>query len=338
MKTSQLRLSAFVLILGLGVFSVEVLGQGGPSSVTGYVFTPERRPVAQVWVELKNDVNRIVGRIRTDGSGRYFFNNLFNGRYSIRVLPLGTGFMEQTEEFELTGIGSRGQPLPDNQQRDVYLKRQKSGSATPINNTVVFAQAVPKEAEDYYTNAVSEIERQRVKEGIEGLERAISTFPAYFLALQKLGTMRLIQGDFENAVKVFTEALAVNSRCYECWYGIGYAKYSLGKFSEAVSATEKALVESRESVEANLLLGMACRSTKNLICAEKALKWAVKASEGTSADAHWQLALLYGRDSIRYAEAAKELESYLKLYPEAPNKDTIKKLIKQFKDQSSKTE
>ena len=53
---------------------------------------------------------------------------------------------------------------------------------------------------------------------------------------------------------------------------------------------------------------------------------------------HWQLALLYGRDTNRFADAAKELESYLKIFPEAPNKDTIKKLIKQFKDRGANTE
>ena len=275
----------FALIIGLGVLSVKVQAQGGPSSVTGYIFTPERRPVAQVWVELRNDVNRVVGRMRTDGSGRFFFNNLFNGRYSIRALPLGTGFSEQTEEIELTGIGSRGQALPDNQQKDIYLRLRKSTGTVPGTNAVIFAQQVPKEAEDLYKSAIADLERQMVKEGIQGLEKAIAVFPTYFLALQKLGTMRLVQGEFEPAIKVLGEAVAINSRCYECWYGIGYARYSTGKFLEAVIAVEKALVERPESEEANLLMGMSCRMTKDYQRAEKALKLAVKASEGTSADA-----------------------------------------------------
>ncbi|MFZ1702535.1 MAG: tetratricopeptide repeat protein [Pyrinomonadaceae bacterium] len=339
MKTVRDRLLVLATVVFFGVLAGPVLAQNDArSSVSGFVFGPDRRPVSQIWVEIRNDLNRVVGRMKTDGSGRFFFNNLTNGRYQLKALPLGTGLLDQTEDVELAGIGSRGQSLPDNQQKDIYLKARKSSSAVPFQNAVIYAQTVPKDAEDLYKIAIEDLDRQKVREGIAGLERATAIFPTYFLALQKLGFLHLMQNEFQKANDLFDRALAVNTRCFDCWYGIGYAKYSTGKFADSVAALDKALVEAPESVEANLLMGMACRTTKEYEKAEKALKLAIKASDQTSPDAHWQLALLYGRDTKRYSEAAKELESFLKLSPDAPNKDDIKKLIKQFKDQAANAE
>ncbi|HQX54702.1 MAG TPA: tetratricopeptide repeat protein [Pyrinomonadaceae bacterium] len=335
MNRGRYRVSFLVVILFLFVSAATTFGQAdNRSSISGFVFGPDRRPVSQVWVELTNDINRTMGRVRTDVSGRYYFPNLPNGRYTVKALPYGTGLVEQSVDVELAGVGSRGQSLPDIQQKDIYLKARKESSKIPFQNAVVYAQDVPPAAAALYKSAIDDIDGQRPTEALVSLEKAVDTFPTYFLALQKLGYLRLTKGDYTTAIGIFERALAVQSRCFDCWYGIGYSKFTLKSFPEAVAATEKALVESPDSVEANLLLGMATRSTKEYEKAETALKRAIKASEGTSADAHWQLALLFGRDLNRYAEAAKELEAYLKVAPEAPNKEDIKKLIKQFRSKT----
>jgi len=274
-----------------------------------------------------------MGRVRTDGSGRFYFPGLANGRYTIKVLPLGTNLQEHSEDVELAGLGSRGQSLPDNQQKDIYLKSRR-GSATPFSNQVIYAQEVPKDAQSLYNYAVADLDNQRVDLGGAGLEKAIAAFPTYFAALLRLGTVRLAEQKFDPAITLFERALAVNQRCFDCYYGIAYSNYALRKYNDAIVSSEKALNETRDSIDANLLLGMAARNTKNHKKAEEALLRASKISDGRNGDVHWQLALLYGRDLERYAEAAKELELYLKASPEAPNKEDVKKLIKQFKDQA----
>ena len=307
--------------------------QGGRSSISGYVFDPAKRPVSQVVVELKNEFS-IVARITTDGSGRFYFTGLGHGRYTIVAKPLGTNLMQQSVEIELAGMGSRGQSIPDNQQKDIYLRPRPGAEAVPFQNVVVFAQDVPKEAEDQYKRGMDDLASQRVPSGIQALERAVAIFPDYFMALQQLGIVRLTQEDFSGAIETFSKALKINDRCFDCWYGVAYGKYSLSRFGEAAEASVKAAGIKPESVEANLLAGMTYRSLKDTAKAEQYLKAAAKAANGSSADVHWQLALLYGRDSDRYAEAAKELEAYLKASPDAPNKEDIKKLIKQFKDKA----
>lgn len=327
------RVSAICVIAVMLTLCVEAFAQANRSTISGFVFDPDRRPVGQVIVELASDFST-VGRTRTDGSGRFFFAGLPHGRYSIKVLPLGTGMMEQTEEVEIAGIGVRGQAVTDNVQKDIYLKLRKGANSVPFQNAVIYAQEVPKEAEDLYKNAVADLDDKRAQAGIEGLEKAVAAFPTYFMALQKLGIVRLTQERYEDASELFKRALAINDRCFDCWYGLGYADYSLKKYPESVSATEKAIAIKTDSIEGNILLGMSRRMTKDFPKAEQAFKQATKIADGTSPDAHWNLALLYGKDMNRFADAAKELELYLKAAPDAPNKEDIKKLIKQFKDKA----
>lgn len=329
------RRSCLLAVTLIFVCCAGIIAQNrGNSSVSGFVFDPDQRPVSEITVELMNEFNSILARIRTDGSGRFYFPGLGQGRFAIRVRPFGTGFIEQTVEIEIAGIGARGQAIADNVQKDIHLRLRRSATSIPFRNAVIFAQEVPKEAEALYKDAVSDLDGNRPQTGVISLEKAVAAFPTYFAALQRLGSVRLGEQRFEEAAAIFTRAIAVNDRSFDCWYGLAYANYSLRMYKEAGLAAEKAVFMKPASVEANLLLGMTQRSLKDLPAAEKTLKKAAKLSEGSSPDVHWQLALLYGKDMNRFSDAAKELEQFLDLSPDAPNKEEIKKLIKQFKDKA----
>ena len=320
----------------LTVATLSVTGQQRRSSISGFVFDPDRRPLSQINVELANEYNSVIGRVRTTGSGRYFFSGLPHGRYTVRALPLGTGFDEQSVEVEIAGIGAAGQLLADNIQKDIYLRLRKTNDVSPFRKSVVFAQEVPPEAETLFKDGAAELERKQVEAGAEKIEQALKVFPTYYDALHRLGIVRLVQERFSDAIELFSKALQVNERSFDCWYGLARASYSARKFSEAAVAAEKATVNRPESVEAHLLFGMSLRTLKEFSRAEKALKQAEKLAGSTAPDVHWQLALLYGKDQERFSDAAKQLEQFLVLSPDAPNKEDIKRLIKQFQDKARK--
>ena len=324
--------SLMTLALLCSVFAVS--GYAQRSTISGFVLGSDQRPISQVTVELRSEYNSVLSRIRTDGSGRFYFTNLVHGRYSVKALPFGTGYIESSIEVEITGTGARGQSVADNIQKDIYLRPRKNANAAPFKNAVIYAQEVPREAEVLYKDAVSDLERDRIQTGITSLEKAVEMFPTYFVALQRLGALRLAQEKFDDAILLFNRAIAVNDRSFDCWYGLAYAQYALRQYKESTVSAEKAVLIRPDSMEAALLLGMNQRISKDLVGAEKTLKKAVKLAEGTSPDVHWQLALLYGKDMNKFSEAAKELEQFLELSPDAPNKEDIKKLIKQFKDKA----
>ncbi len=319
---------ACVMLIGTAV----VHGQAGRSSISGFVFGEDRRPISDVWVELLNEYGMSITRVRTDGSGRYYFGGLGQGRFGVRVRPFGTIYDEATVDVEIAGIGVRGQALADNAQRDVYLKPRKNADSVPFRNETVFAQSVPKDAENAYNAAMKDIAAERGQDAVANLQKAIAIFPTYFAALHRLGTIWLANNDFKGSIAFFERAAAVNKDCFDCWYGIAFSQYALKDFDKAATAAEQAVLEKPGSYEANFVLGISYRKLKRFADAEKALIKAAKTASPQSPDVHWNLALLYYQDLKKNKEAAKELETWLKLSPEAPNKEDVKKLIQRLKE------
>lgn len=325
-------------VIGIGIFlipscAVPINAQASTqnrSTINGYVFGSRRIPVARVPVELLSDLDRVIGRTTTDDSGRYSFAQVPSGRLSIRVLPLGTEFEEQTLEVEISGVGLRGVPVPDNLQKDFYLKLRRNAPASI--NQVVFAQEIPEVARKQYKAAISDLERQRIPSGVDGLKRAVDTFPTYYLALERLGIEYVKQQKYDDARKSFLDAVKVNARSFRSWYGLAYSQYALKQPEAAIKAAEQALDVEQKSVITLFLLGISQRQAKQFVAAEKSLVQAKKLDGGNTPDIYWNLALLYAYNFRRYKDAANELELYLKANPSAPNAGIVKKLIKQFRE------
>ena len=86
-------------------------------------------------------MNSVIARAWTEASGQFRFNGVPSGRLSVLVIPSGTDYAQQSQEFEISGIGVRGQPLPDNIRVEFNLRPLKPSAAT--TNAVVLAQEVP---------------------------------------------------------------------------------------------------------------------------------------------------------------------------------------------------
>src|SRR5262245_50912794 len=78
----------------------------GRNSISGIIFVESRMPLAEVHVELLDELGTTITRTKTSGSGRYSFNGLSNGRFKIRVFPVGTDYMEQFQEVLLAAVSA----------------------------------------------------------------------------------------------------------------------------------------------------------------------------------------------------------------------------------------
>jgi len=321
-----------VLLLSVSVFVSSVSAQANRSSIGGMVFDEQRNPVREVQVELLNDFNSVIQRAKTDGSGRFIFRGISWGRFVIRILPLGTNFEEQTQDVEISGVGADGRPVADNVQVDIRLRVRRSRADVDQLTGVLFAQDVPLEARKLYETAILDLDSNKLEVGKAGLENAIKAFPTYYLALTRLGLLYIGEQKFEKAIDVLTQAIKVNERSFTGWYGLGYSAYSLNKPEAAIIAAQHALELEKNSVNALFILGLSQRLLKKYEAAEKSLVQAKKLDKGKTSEINWNLALLYAHNLKRYNDAANELETYLKNEPEAPNKEAVKKLIKQFRD------
>ena len=220
------------------------------------------------------------------------------------------------------------------------LRLRDGANRGPFNVPgAIFAQEVPDEAKKLYELGISELRQKNETAGFENLKKALDVFPNYFLALDRLGTEYAARGRtnpnyFEAARILLTKALEVNPRSFSSMFGLGFTQYHQGMLNEAVVNLERAITVYNDSSNAFLWLGIAQKRVGKLVQAEASLKRANELSKGKEADVHWQLGGLYN-DQKRYAEAAAELELFLKNKPDARDAEKIKQLIAQLKQKAA---
>jgi Tfp pilus assembly protein PilF len=311
----------------------------GRNSISGVVFGESRTPMVDTYVQLLDELGTTITQTRTNGSGRYAFYGLSSGRFKIKVFPVGTDYMEQIQEVLLSPVSAVPGSGADNQQIDFYLRLRDGANRGPFSVPgAIFAQEVPDEARKLYELGVSELRQKNEKEGFENLKKALDVFPNYFLALDRLGAEYAARGRinpnyFEAARILLTKALEVNPRSFSSMFGLGFTQYHQGMIKEAVDNLERAITVYNDSPNAFLWLGIAQKRVGKLVQAEASLKRANELSKGKEADVHWQLGGLYS-DQKRYAEAAAELELFLKNKPDARDAEKIKGLIAQLKQKA----
>ncbi len=302
-----------------------VVQTGFLNSISGHV-SDGRNALANLQVELLNDVDSVIQRTKTDSSGLFVFRRLSSGIFQVRVQTFGTSYIGQTKRVQLERTRAF-------EQVDFVLgsRNTASVSATP---GAVFVQEVPEQARKEFERGSELLQNaERRKEGVDTLKKAIDIFPNYFAALELLGTEYVKQREYEPAITVLTKAVEINRRGYQSLYALSVAQHSLKQLDPAVESMRRAINLNPGSVNANLWLGMLLRQTGKLSDAETYLKQADKLAESKSAEPHWQLALLFN-DLKRYKEAADELELFLKVQPNSKDTELIKKLIQRFRQQS----
>ena len=286
------------------------------------------------------NLGQTISQTRTTGSGRYAFYGLPSGRFKIRVFPVGTDYMEQIQEVQLAPVSAIPGSGAENQQVDFYLRLREGANAGPFGVPgAIFAQEVPDEARKFFERGVTELRQKKEKEGFENLKRALDVFPNYFLALDRLGTEYAARGRinasyFEAARILLTKAIEINPKSYSSIFGLGFTQYHQGMINEAVANMERAIGVYANSTNGHLWLGIAQKKAGKLVQAEASLKRANELSKGKEADVHWHLAGLYNEQK-RYAEAAAELELFLKNKPDARDAEKIKQLIAQLKQKAA---
>lgn len=334
LRTAALSAVCMVSITAFAALSASAQ-QSYRNTVNGFVFDSQRTPITQIPVEITNEVGQVLGRTKTDGSGRYFFGGLSSGRFTIRVLPFGTDFEEQAADVEIVNFVRQGSSTSDSAQKDFYLRSRRRNPESKSVTGTLFAQEIPAEAKKAYERGVSELDNNRPVQGMELLLQAVKIFPDYYLALERLGREYVALQKFDFARAAFLKTVSVNDRSFNGWYGLSYAAYALKDTKIGVPAALKAVELDSSSVDAYLMLGLANRQAKIFSESEKAFQQAKKLANGQNADVFWNLALLYANDMKRYKDAADELESYLKVSTDDSKKESVKKLIADFRQKAA---
>jgi tetratricopeptide (TPR) repeat protein len=326
------------MLLGAVAVCFSVNDTFAQNSISGLIFDVNRQAVSKIDVELLDEFERLLKSTKTNASGLYIFQGLGAGIYYIQVRTGGTNYRETKERVQLgqaNRVSASGTTGSESLQLNFTLQfENRNNNQTAFSNEVVFAQNVPREAEKFFENALKKLKDDKRDEALGELENALKIFPEYFLALEKIGYEYLAKAKFVEAAGAFARALEVNPKSFSAKSGRGIAEYKLGKMPEAAKTLEESIAMNQSSANSFLFLGKIYRELKEFEKAEAALKKAKDLAKNKLADVHWELALLYYYNLDRSAEAAAELELYLKAKPDAANKSQIEKLIKTMREKA----
>ena len=302
-----------LLVLGVLPARAAPTLQTNSNSISGHVSNDQRAPLADLRVELLNEVDSVIRTVKTDGSGLFVFRKLSDGTFHVRIQTSGTNYVSQTKRVELArphGFGAAFEEL------DFVLVTNDKGGRSQRPG-VVFVQEVPEAARKQFEKAYDLLNKSNKRvEALAALKSAIDLFPQYFDALELLGTEQVKDREYEAAIPALTKALQINSRAFASSFALGVAQYNLKQLEFAIESFRRAVSLNERSINANLWLGIALRQTTRPQEAEPYLKRADALADSKLPDAHWQLALLFNQLK-RYKEAADELETFLKVQPDS---------------------
>lgn len=319
-------LSIFLATLVLVVFAADARGQGvggtrglpgsssGNHTIQGKVYAPSGKPVSTALKVRLESPNTAVMQTVTDQDGNFNFPRLEAGDYRLTI--------EGGSEFENA-----------NEYASIYREASAGGRIVKL---AIFMKpkenfgSIHREAVDAYRKARELDQAGDSKKAIEYLNKALSIYPKFGLALNLLGVQYLKLGQADKAAETLDAAVKSSPDDFLPRLNYGIALLNQKKFDLAEEHLRAALAKNSAAPTAHMYLGITLMNLKRLDEAEKELLAAVSSNSNEIAPAHRYLGGIYWgmRD---YKRAADELETYLKMMPNAADAERTKAAIKDLR-------
>jgi Tfp pilus assembly protein PilF len=303
------------------------------NTIEGRVTTADNRPLSDMRVLLQNEGNSPVGSTYTDASGRFRFHNLISGNYTVEVEPGASEFQRQSQRVEVQTFMERSGEVF---RVDIVLVPRKSSNfAAPggnVNtNSVVFHQEVPEAAKKEYDKSLRLLEKDDFENATQCLKKAVELFPNYYDALELMGTQYVKRNDYKTALPLLIRAVQINKNGWNGFYSLGIAQVELNQRNEGIKSLKQSVALNPNSANANMRLGMVLAQDANAFSeAIQAFERVIKIVKDEIPQAYFYLGALYSRTG-QFKEAATAFQTFLNVYPQAGEKDKIKKMIEELK-------
>lgn len=279
--------------------------------ISGRVANTADKPVENVRVTLLSGRLAQTAVEYTDSSGRFMFENLPRGTYSVLAEPIGTEYEQQSVQVEINPYAPTDQGGSETIRIDFVLRQseKKHGKGPP---GAVFYQPVPEPARKEYRGAVESLRKGDFERAAASLRRATEIFPDYYAALELLGTEHVKRHEYQDALPLLSRAVELNRSDWRSFYALGLALIELKRPADAVIPLRHAVELNPDWAYTHLRLGIAiCLAENESGEATKELKEALRLGGDKLPEAHLYLAFIYDR-SGKYQEATAALEAYLR--------------------------
>jgi tetratricopeptide (TPR) repeat protein len=312
-------------------------GTGGSHVIQGHIYFPSgRRAEGSIQVKLQS-YNAGEISAMTDSSGSFTFGSLSPGSYTV-VVNAGDDYETAREAvFVDTDVKISNIPaIPTSRRYTVMITLQlKRDSANHAKASVVNAALaeVPESARTLYEKSLLLSQAGDTLKAIDSLKAAVSLYPKFPLALNELGVQYLKLGQAGKAVEPLKAAARLSPEAFTPKLNLGIALLEIQQFGEAETQLREAVARNASATTAHLYLGVVLTRLRNLPEAEKELRRAIDLGGKQLGLAHYYLGGIYWRKGD-YRNAADELETYLRLSPNARDTEKVRGTIKELRNKS----
>jgi Flp pilus assembly protein TadD len=304
----------------------ELTGTGGIHTIQGRIFFPSGPPSgeARLKVQLETSEGSTLSTL-TASDGSFRFGSLLPGTYTL-VVDVGGEFEVLRESLFIDR-----DKLPRVLTVPLYLREKVRGRAGDKPGVINAALAgVPAEARTEYEKALAATRNGQGVKAIEHLRAAVSLFPNFALAYNELGVQYLKLGQPEKAAEALRHAVRLAPDSFTPRLNYGIALLNKKEFREAETELREAVRKNNLSPTAHMYLGITLMSLKQMEEAEKELRRAIESGSRETSLAHYYLGgILWGKGL--YKQAADELETYLKLNPNAADSARLRTTVKELR-------
>jgi len=316
----------------------DVSGTGGRHSINGRIISPSGlRTDLRLRIKLESTSHGDIW-VFADANGQFRFQSLRPGAYTV-VVEGGENFENVREPVFVdqstiqTRRGPIGTPISRPQTVQIYLRPKRDPATADLASPGVLNAAlagVPKPAADLYQKATASMRKGENAKAIEQLRGALEFHPDFALALSALGVIYMKEKQPEKAAEVLRAAVKLVPDDYPTLLTYGRALFDRQQFAEAEEQFRKAAKKNSASPSAQFYLGLTALKRQDLDAAEKALQEAVRLGRDEIPVAHKYLGGIYwGRKD--YQRAADELETYLRLAPDAEDASRLRATVKELR-------
>jgi tetratricopeptide (TPR) repeat protein len=331
----------------LFVFSVAALGQGsgrdstgtgGSHVIQGKIFSPSgRRADGTIQIKLQSNNSGEISTI-ADSNGSFTFTSLAPGNYTVIVIA-GDDYEIAREGVTIDSdlnLARSGVSMNSGTRRyTVMITLQPKARANRTMASVVNAALaeVPENARALYEKGMELAKAGDSLRAIDNLKAALSLYPKFPLALNELGVQYLRLRQANKAVEPLRSALRLSPDAFTPKLNLGIALLETRQFAEAETQLREALRNNPSIPTAHMYLGLTLAGLQNGAEAEKELRQAIDLSGNQLGLAHYYLGGLYWQRRD-YHHAADELETYLRLAPNAQEAERVRATIKELRSKS----
>jgi len=307
------------------VMTVVYTGLQRTGTITGQVVLPSGQQVAnRIRITLSGyRISSLIGY--TDNKGRFLFQNIGDGTYTLEVEGDQNLYEPVTQEVRVT-YGAH--PVL------VITLREKRQPVAKSNSNVVFAgeldQQVPDEARKEFEKGAELSEKGKFQDAVKCFKNAVAIFPTYLMARNYLGVQYLKLGQWNNAAEEFEAAIKINSKALNPRQNLAIALIEQKKYVQAIEHLNQALSIDSSSPAAHLYAGIASLGVEEVDQAERELSLALSLGGAEYANAHFYLALVHIKRGDR-DPAKRELQAYLEKLPKGEKAERARQLLDKMK-------